>query len=315
MAAALVSTDQLWSLWQKHQKTINLAVVMLLVVYLLAYAADIVWRLMPTPESETAQLSVATVGSQSNKRQQAVDVNAIKRLHLFGNPGAVEQAPQPVVQEAPETNLNLTLSGLVASTEEKEGAAIIENRGEQNTYGIGEKIDNTRAVVKEVFADRIIIDNSGRFETLMLDGHDFTQAAAEQRASPKRFARPALQDAPNDRLRKPLPTLDENSAQAAIALRESPAKFTDFIAIQPHRENGEIAGYKVNPGKDPALFEAAGLQANDVLTEINGLDLTDIRQSMEAMKMLRNAEFLDITLSRDGVETTLSLELPEPAGN
>ncbi|BDX04600.1 type II secretion system protein GspC [Planctobacterium marinum] len=314
MTAAQLSTDQLWSIWQKHQKLINRLVVLLLVVYLLAYAAEIVWRLIPSPDSDNTQNTVSLQTSNSNKKQQLVDVNSIKRLHLFGDPGAVKQEVKTVVQDAPETNLNLTLSGLVASTAEQEGAAIIENRGEQNTYGIGEKIDGTRAVVKEVFPDRIIIDNSGRMETLMLDGHDFTSVKAITPGA-NNIIKPAVVNGPQDRMRKPVPTLTEDTRAAAMALRASPAKFTDFIAIQPHRENGEIAGYKVNPGKDPTLFKQAGLQANDILTEINGLDLTDIQQSMEAMKMLRTAEYLEITLSRDGSQTTLSLELPDSAGN
>lgn len=314
MTVAQLSTDQFWSIWQKHQKSINRGVVLLLAVYLLSYAAELLWRLIPSPESEINQSSIANQTSGTGKKQQVVDVNSIKRLHLFGDPGAVKQEVKTVVQDAPETNLNLTLSGLVASTEEQGGAAIIENRGEQNTYGIGEKIDGTRAVVKEVFPDRIIIDNSGRMETLMLDGHDFTSVKAITPGA-NNIIKPAVVNGPQDKIRKPVPALTEDSRAAALALRTSPAKFTDFIAIQPHRENGEIAGYKVNPGKNPALFEEAGLQANDILTEINGLDLTDIQQSMEAMKMLRTAEFLEITLSRDGSETTLSLELPDSAGN
>lgn len=313
MATAQITTDQLWSFWQKHQKTINLLVVILLGIYLLAYAAELFWRLFPEPDSDNQQVVVTQVAGNSNKKQQT-NIDAIKRLKLFGDPGAVKQEVKPVVQDAPETQLNLTLTGLVASTEEQDGAAIIENRGEQNTYGIGEKVDGTRAVVKEVMPDRIIIDNGGRMETLMLDGHDFKQVSSQVNNSSLVKTAPA--DAPRDRLRKPaIQTFDEDAAEVARTLRDSPTKFTDFIAIQPHREEGKIAGYKVNPGKDPALFEAAGLQANDILTEINGLDLTDIQQSMEAMKMLRSAEFLQIKLSRDGAVTTLDLELPASAGN
>ncbi|MCC2606497.1 type II secretion system protein GspC [Planctobacterium marinum] len=313
MATAQITTDQLWSIWQKHQKTINLLVVILLSIYLLAYAAELFWRLFPEPESDHSQVAVTQLNSSNSKKQQT-NIDAIKRLKLFGDPGAVKEEVKQVVQDAPETQLNLTLTGLVASTEEQDGAAIIENRGEQNTYGIGEKVDGTRAVVKEVMPDRIIIDNGGRMETLMLDGHDFKQASATVKSAGQIRQGPV--NAPQDRLRKPaIQTFDKSTADAARALRESPTKFTDFIAIQPHREEGKIAGYKVNPGKDPALFEAAGLQANDILTEINGLDLTDIQQSMEAMKMLRSAEFLQIKLSRDGAVTTLDLELPASAGN
>ena len=314
MTTAQLSTDQMMSLWQKHQKHLNAFVVILLVVYLIAYAAEIVWRIVPAPEQSTTQISqTATASNASGKTQ--VNINAIKQLKLFGDPQAVEVVEEaPVIESAPETKLNLTLTGLVASTTETEGAAIIEHKSEQNTYGRGDKVDDTSVIVKEVKRDRIIIDNNGRFETLMLDGHDFEEAnklAARQSNQVKPGTAP-----PQKKIRVPTSRkFDEEKAEMARSLRASPTKFTDFISIQPFRKAGKIAGYKVNPGREPALFQAAGLKANDVLTEINGLDLTDVQQSMQAMNMLRTADFLQITVSRNGEITTLDLELPESNGN
>jgi len=318
MATAQISSDQLRLVWQKHQKNLNFVVVALLAVYLIAYAADLFWRFIPPPtDTGPVQAQNNNVNTVARK-QSSVNLNAIKNLKLFGDAAAQpEKEPEPVTQDAPETNLNLTLTGLVASTIEQDGAAIIENNGSQNTYGIGDKVDGTNAIVREVMNDRIIISNGGRAETLMLDGYDFTKAAAQQLSSSNRQQIVPDQARPNDRVRKPAArrSLDSEKANMARALRQSPAKFTDFISIQPFRKQGKIAGYKVNPGRQPELFKAAGLKAGDVLTEINGLDLTDIQQSMQAMNMLRTAEFLQITLSRDGQSTTLDLELPAPDGN
>lgn len=293
-------------------------VVVLLVIYLLAYAAEVIWRFIPEPEQAQAQVVDRSIQKTSGGRA-ATNVNAIKSLKLFGDATQVVVEEKPVVQEAPETNLNLTLTGLVASTTETNGAAIIENKGQQNTYGIGEKVDGTRAIVKEVQRDRIIIDNGGRFETLMLDGHDFSakSGTASTRPEPKTETRDRkVVGKPGPSGRNPAARkFDSEKAEMARALRNSPTKFTDFISIAPSRQGGKIVGYKVNPGKDPSLFKAAGLKPNDVLTEINGLDLTDVRQSMEAMNMLRNADFLQLTVSRNGDLTSLDLELPSPDEN
>ncbi|MEC9127098.1 MAG: PDZ domain-containing protein, partial [Pseudomonadota bacterium] len=56
---------------------------------------------------------------------------------------------------------------------------------------------------------------------------------------------------------------------------------------------------------------AKGLQAGDVITQINGLDLTDLQQSQEALSELRNAQTIELTIIRDGSLTTLYLDLPE----
>ncbi|MCJ8268857.1 MAG: type II secretion system protein GspC, partial [Psychrosphaera sp.] len=50
------------------------------------------------------------------------------------------------------------------------GTAVIASRGLQGTYSMGEKIDSTPAIVKQVYFDRVIIQNGDKRETLMLDG-------------------------------------------------------------------------------------------------------------------------------------------------
>ncbi|MCH1932385.1 type II secretion system protein GspC, partial [Shewanella sp. A25] len=85
---------------------------------------------------------------------------------------AAQQAPE-LITDAPKTSLSILLTGVVASTAEQRGVAVIESRGSQNTYSLGDKIDGTSASLKEVYADRIIITNNGRYETLMLDGLEF----------------------------------------------------------------------------------------------------------------------------------------------
>lgn len=70
-----------------------------------------------------------------------------------------------MIQDAPKTRLNLVLVGAVASSNPKLSLAVIANRGTQATYGINEEIEGTRAKLKAVLVDRVIIDNSGRDET------------------------------------------------------------------------------------------------------------------------------------------------------
>ena len=91
---------------------------------------------------------------------------------------------QPVKQDAPQTRLNLTLVGLVASSNPQTALAVITHRGKQNTYGLNEAIEGTRATLQAVYPDRVIIRNSGRDETLMLDGVDFNKASQSTRKTP-----------------------------------------------------------------------------------------------------------------------------------
>ena len=288
----------------QHQKQLHTIVVVLLSLYLIAFAAKLVWRIIPEPQlSATPTVSRAPVISSSSG-QNGVNIAKIQQLNLFGNAAAKPAEPVAEVTDAPETRLNLTLTGVVASSEQEAGTAIIENRGSQAVYGLGEKIEGANATLQKVYNDRVIIKNGVRNETLMLDGIDYDEA--NRRREMQARNRPEPQEEEEDTVE-----LSEEALEATAALRERPANFTDFISISPKTEEGQLIGYQVSPGKEPELFKSAGLQAGDVITQINGLDLTDLQQSQEALSELRNAQTIELTIIRDGSLTTLYLDLPE----
>ena len=288
----------------QHQKQLHTIVVVLLSLYLIAFAAKLVWRIIPEPQlSATPTVSRAPVISSSSG-QNGVNIAKIQQLNLFGNAAAKPAEPVAEVTDAPETRLNLTLTGVVASSEQEAGTAIIENRGSQTVYGLGEKIEGTNATLQKVYNDRVIIKNGVRNETLMLDGIDYDEA--NRRREMQARNRPDPEELEEDTVE-----LSDEALEATAALRERPANFTDFISISPKTEEGQLIGYQVSPGKEPELFKSAGLQAGDVITQINGLDLTDLQQSQEALSELRNAQTIELTIIRDGSLTTLYLDLPE----
>ncbi|QDG36592.1 type II secretion system protein GspC [Alteromonas mediterranea] len=290
----------------QHQKQLHTIVVVLLSLYLIAFAAKFVWRIIPEPQlSATPTISRAPVISSSSGKS-GVNIAKIQQLNLFGNAAAKPAEPVAEVTDAPETRLNLTLTGVVASSDQEAGTAIIENRGSQAVYGLGEKIEGTNATLQKVYNDRVIIKNGVRNETLMLDGIDYDEA--NRRREMQARQRPAPQE---DEYEDDTFELSEEAIEATAALRERPASFTDFISISPKTEEGQLIGYQVSPGKEPALFKSAGLEAGDVITQINGLDLTDLQQSQEALSELRNAQNIELTIIRDGSLTTLYLDLPE----
>lgn len=298
--------NHIWPYLLKYQQQINRLVVAGLSIFLLAYAAQITWRLMPHSMMSDKASTVATIRTSQDPGVKPPDLAAIKRLNLFGDVHAQPRVESKVT-DAPQTRLNLTLTGVVTSTEQDQGAAIVENQGNQETYGLGEKILGTNATLKEVYVDRVIIRNNSANETLMLDGLDYAQVQAKNRPiiSPA-MKRPTSPTQPTQRH----VTLSEEVLDATRSLQQRPASFTDFIAVSPHRPEGELKGYRVSPGNKPELFNAAGLQTGDIITEINGLDLTDMQQSVEAMSELRQAQSLQITVNRDHELLTLYLDLP-----
>jgi general secretion pathway protein C len=300
------TANQLWLQLVKNQQKINFLIVVLLTIFLLSYAAELTWRLWPQPAGNNRVESMfsgqtATL-KNSNSRLNLAD---IKRLNLFGDYDAQPVVETAVTLDAPVTRLNLTLTGVVASSAKDQGAAIIENAKQQQTYGIGDKIEGTNASLREVYADRVIIKNGSSNETLMLDGVDYKKNVIQLTNQAAVTPSQPSNQGPQRR------TLSNDAIQASRDLQNEPGSFIDYIAVSPHRPNGELSGYRVRPGKKPALFKAAGLKSGDVITEVNGLDLTDIQQALEAMNMLKELQSLQMSVQREDELITIYLDLPQ----
>ncbi len=298
------TANKLWHQLVKNQQKISFLMVVLLSIFLLSYVAELTWRLLPQPATDNSVDNLSSgrsvVPKNSSKRLNLADV---KQLNLFGDFSAAP-VEEKEVTDAPITRLDLTLTGVVASTAKDQGAAVIENRNQQQTYGIGEKIEGTNASLKEVYADRVIIKNGLASETLMLDGVDYNKKSNQPTNQV-----PMTRSEPSN-LEPMRRTLSNEAIQASRELQNKPASFVDYIAVSPHRPNGDLAGYTVSPGGKPALFTAAGLKSGDVITEINGLNLADMQQAIEAMNMLKELKPLQMSVQRKDELITIYLDLP-----
>ena len=268
-------------------------------------SARLVLLLLPKQADHGKWVAPPTDIAASAVGKQA-DVQRIKRANLFGEAPKVAAEPQMSVTNAPVTRLKLTLAGVVASSNPATAMAIIASSGKQATYGIDDKIDGTRAVLKLVEADRVVIDNRGILETLMLDG---------ERATTTRIPRntPA---APQRQTKTQHQKKDVSEILASAGMRRNAseqeliAKLTDFIRISPKREGNKLVGFRINPGQDRKLFNAIGLKPNDLAVALNGTDLTDMIQATQAIRELPQQSEVMITVLRGEELHEFLLELP-----
>jgi len=291
------------------------AVVTLLVVVYLAYLlSKLVWLLWPQPLSAPLTPAHYSAGA---KVANTTSVQNIIEQFLFGKktvtnkPNTAQQ--NEVINNAPETRLSINLTGIVAvSNDDQAGVAIIESQGRQISYLAEEVVQGTRAKVAQILPDRVILSVNSRFETLMLDGLDFTKkvsmpvlaARKEQNMTPKKVAQNELQiNATAD------PDLKEALRETREELLSEPGKLFDYIRVSQAMSDGELIGYRLSPGKEPALFKQMGLQNNDLAVAINGYQLTDLQQAMAAINELRNTSDATITIERDGEQIDVQFSL------
>ncbi|MGL6353756.1 GspC family type II secretion system variant ExeC [Aeromonas veronii] len=256
-----------------------------LLIMLAQQSAALTWRLLTLASPQTSQPwqpSAVAVNGQSNPR---LELGEVSRLALFGKAIPKAQAKAAVAANAPRTQLNAQLNGVLASSDPAKSIAIIAMSGIQNSYGVGDMIDGTQARIRQVYPDRVIIERDGRDETLMLDGEEYG---------------------------KPLPqTNTPPLGSLRSELMADPGKITDYLNISPVQVDGHMTGYRLNPGSNPEFFNQSGLQANDLAISINGLDLRDNMQAMQAMQQMAGATEMTVTVERQGEQFDIYVRLSE----
>jgi len=299
------------------QQKIAQVISVVLLVYVAFLAAKITWLLVPhAPLTYNSSLlagvkQVSSIGS-------SVNLSAVQGLNLFGQYNEQTKEVVELITDAPVTRLQLTLSGLVASDKVETAAAVIEHKGKQETYGIGDVILDTRASLEQVLIDRVIIKQSGRLETLMLDGADYNQPAqnmANKKATIK--ARKKVDNSPRKTLNKANVVdqrlnneLTRNAAQLRADISEDPGKITDYLRISPVRENGKIMGYRLSSGKTPEFFKLSGLKSGDIAVQMNGYNLREPLEAAQALSALKTEREISLLIERknDLIEILFSID-------
>ncbi len=299
-------------------KKLSFFVQFLLAVYVVWLLSQFTWLFFPAQLGKPIIIASPTSGVSNQSQVVRVDIAGIKALKLFGEVDnkSVEVIPQiQDPDDVPLTTLNLKLVGVVPSTNPKLAAAIIEKSGKQNTYGINEKIDGTSAIVKTIHADRLILEQRGKKEILLLDGvkkEDIKKGSANNRS--KARAKPQAKN--KSRTSKKRQLKQKLNAENAKKVKEyrkdvmkDPGKINEYIKASPVKENGKLVGYRIRPGKSIELFNAFGLRSGDIAVEINGYDLTNFSQAVQAMQELRSANEATVLVQRNGeiIEILMSL--------
>ena len=262
----------------------------LLLLLLAQQCAGLTWRLFSLTQTTQSQPWQPSITTSQGAGASRLDLSGLSRLSLFGKAQQLQpdQAAQMVAADAPKTQLSAQLNGVLASSDPAKSIAIIAHNGLQNSYGIDDYIDGTQAKIRQIFADRVIILRDGRDETLMLDGEEYGKP-----------------------LPKVAPPKENKLSSVRGELMGNPGKITDYLNISPVRVDGRMAGYRLNPGSNPELFNQLGLVAGDLAISINGLDLRDNAQAMQAMQQMAGATEMTVTVERQGQPYDVYIGLSE----
>jgi general secretion pathway protein C len=218
-------------------------------------------------------------------------IGRIAAARLFGESPGGPGASTAGGGAVPPSSLALVLAGVFAREDPGAGRAIIgETAATGRLYGVGATLPGG-ARLTEVHPDRVILERGGQREALTLPRSTMP-------------AQPSTGGAANVPALAPAASASPSPLGASIA--EDPAR---FIRWQAMLRDGQVAGVRVYPGEQTALFTRSGLRPGDLVVAVNDSPLTDQATASQFLRMLAGAPSSVVTVERDGRTENLSIDL------
>jgi general secretion pathway protein C len=283
------------------ERPIRLAVELSLVVVLALFGARLVW-VIASPSDSVAKYTERPLPSPMRGTSSTLAISTDRSVLISENPFDQGES-ELIVQDVPETSLNLQLDGLRMSTEGGgAGNAIIRTpNGIGTNYRLGDQI-LPGVTLQRILSDRVIINRDGADETLMLGGRGAGLSVISDDSQ-------IITD--GGTAETAIGTNAESQKAAEVAGRlTGPDQLFGAINAGPVMTNGSLIGYRLNPIGSADIMRQAGLEPGDVLLQINGtsvvnLDMTDVIDRISAVQTAV------LEVNRNGSQRTVRLSFGE----
>jgi len=260
-----------------------------LVVMLLNALGRLTWTLLePKFGDESPARAEPAVTAATGGR--GYDIEALRGTHLFGIADTSQLVPA-AHQDAPETELDLSLKGILFTEDPADSRAIIATGTAPDLiYGLGASLSGD-ATIEAMYRDRIVLERAGRLETLLLPDLTGTNSAG-----PAEGGAPKLTiDNRND------PAISSLLAATRLRFLTDPGVIARQIQLEPAESGEAMEGFRIRAGSEgPRLLEQLGLKAGDVITSVNGIDLNSGLRGVEAIRELAATQELAVSVRRKG---------------
>jgi general secretion pathway protein C len=271
---------------------------MLLIIACAWLLVELTWIFFPQGDQSTMPVVQRTKPLINNQAQQ----DNFKQLTSANVFGVSEKAALQQQSKAPETKLNLTLKGVLATSPMEMASAIIAQgkNGKEDIYGIGDKMPGG-VTIKEIYPEYVVLERSGRLETLKLQKVSGIDGFGSG-------------DTSNLRSGSSSNSYSQGSPAAALKdirsnIMKNPTSFGEYALPVVVKENGKQIGYRLKPQQKGQMLSELGIESGDVITQINGVKLDNQQNGISALRKLSTAKNLNLVVKRNGAEIPLNISL------
>ncbi len=201
----------------------------------------------------------------------------------------------------PPTSLNILLTGTALLEPSKFSIAVIYDPVAkiQKLYRLGDTIQD--ATIKEITANRVILNRNQGLETLYLNREKMNGAAQsssqESNAAQSNFVE---QKSPGHYI------LDRNEVNNMVT---NVNQFMTQLRVRPHFVQGKPIGYLVTDIKEGSVIDQIGLKNGDIIKSVNGLPISQPEQAFEAYQQLMSESQIALEIQRGTNTEVMTYEL------
>lgn len=176
---------------------------------------------------------------------------------------------------------------------------------QQSLYRLGTQVPNvaTLAVIEK---NRVLFREGVREEWLELALTKEIQDGSP--ANPAPFVRSAPAGPPVRQASAAPQRRVLDRREVTEALNDPTRLLTQAQAV-PFLNNGKLYGFRLDNVMSQGLLSKIGLQSNDILQRINGVELRDPGMILSVMQRLRNEQTVRVDLVRNDQRQTLTYEI------
>ena len=278
--------------------------------------------LRPGRAAATAAATSNVVIPQPAASLNQSQVDAIVKRNLFNSDGTAEDAnsQQNLKQHSNEitkSDLPVKLVGTIYGGDPYSGIALVENSQKRtiNSFMVNDTLLKD-VTVKEIHQERIIVDHSGHLEYIEVVQQGLSRSRRKKKtavSSGDQVAPIATEPPPSsykeDGFERKEREINMTQAYRSKLLTTDFTKVLQDAKATPNMVNGELQGFKLDRIRKDSIWEKSGFQNDDIITEVNGVPLTDTAQAIRLLQSLRNETEIDVRGTRGGAPLKFTLNI------